>query len=261
MSLLDPFQIVQLAFSETNYRFKTTSIIESSSLPIGAATEVKQDTLNTLLSSLNNKLNTLGQKNSIGSVSIVLSSDQTPIAVTGSFFPTIQPISASSLPLPMGASSDSSLSIINANLTNGNQKIVGSVANASSDSGNPIKIGGIYNSNLPNFSTGQRGDAQLNKFGELSVRPRNKYSHITGNTTKLVKTGAGILSRIILGTVTAASSITIYDGIDNTGVIICVLTPISGSTCATIHFDTEVSTGITIVTSGLLLNDITVIYQ
>lgn len=38
---------------------------------------------------------------------------------------------------------------------------VGNVASGASDSGNPVKVGGIYNSTLPSLTTGQRGDAQL----------------------------------------------------------------------------------------------------
>ncbi|TGP65458.1 hypothetical protein EN868_03145 [Mesorhizobium sp. M2D.F.Ca.ET.225.01.1.1] len=37
----------------------------------------------------------------------------------------------------------------------------GNVASGAADSGNPVKIGGVYNSTLPTLTTGQRGDAQL----------------------------------------------------------------------------------------------------
>lgn len=45
----------------------------------------------------------------------------------------------------------------------------GNVASGATDSGNPAKIGGVYNSTLPTFTTGQRGDAQLDSKGALVV--------------------------------------------------------------------------------------------
>lgn len=53
--------------------------VSSLPLPIGAATEAKQDVGNTSLSSIDSKLNTLGQKTSAGSVPVVLASDQSAI--------------------------------------------------------------------------------------------------------------------------------------------------------------------------------------
>lgn len=45
----------------------------------------------------------------------------------------------------------------------------GNVAAAASDSGNPVKIGGVYNSSAPTYTTGQRGDCQLDASGNLKV--------------------------------------------------------------------------------------------
>lgn len=50
-------------------------------LPTGAATEVKQDSQVSLLTTINSKLNTLGQKTSLGSVPVVVASDQSNISV------------------------------------------------------------------------------------------------------------------------------------------------------------------------------------
>ncbi len=64
--------------------------VQSSALPAGAATAARQDTGNASLSSIDSKLNTLGQKNSAGSVPVVLASDQTvnvqtqnPVVIAG----------------------------------------------------------------------------------------------------------------------------------------------------------------------------------
>lgn len=46
-------------------------------------------------------------------------------------------------------------------------QIVGNVPSGSADSGNPIKVGGVYNSSLPTVSTGQRVDLQLDSNGRL----------------------------------------------------------------------------------------------
>ena len=45
----------------------------------------------------------------------------------------------------------------------------GNVASGATDSGNPIKIGGVFNSTLPTLTTGQRGDVQLNTKGVMRV--------------------------------------------------------------------------------------------
>lgn len=46
-----------------------------------------------------------------------------------------------------------------------NAQVVGNVASGSSDSGNPIKISGIFHSTTPSFSDGQRADFQQNIHG------------------------------------------------------------------------------------------------
>lgn len=43
----------------------------------------------------------------------------------------------------------------------------GNVASGATDSGNPLKIGGIYNSSQPTLTTGQRGDNQCDVNGNL----------------------------------------------------------------------------------------------
>jgi hypothetical protein len=48
---------------------------------------------------------------------------------------------------------------------------VGNVASGATDSGNPVKIGGVYNSTLPTLTTGQRGDVQLDSNGRVIVQP------------------------------------------------------------------------------------------
>lgn len=47
---------------------------------------------------------------------------------------------------------------------------VGTVAAGSADNGNPLKIGGIYNTTKPTLTNGLRGDAQLGSRGALVVQ-------------------------------------------------------------------------------------------
>jgi hypothetical protein len=62
--------------------------------------------------------------------------------------------------------------------------IVGNVASATADSGNPVKVGGVYTS-LLSLSTGQRGDLQLASTGVLrvSLYPDTGTSPLTAGGT------------------------------------------------------------------------------
>lgn len=57
-----------------------------------------------------------------------------------------------------------------ANQTNGNQQVQGNVASGAADSGNPIKMGGKFNTTLPTYSDGQRTETQYGSRGALEVQ-------------------------------------------------------------------------------------------
>lgn len=57
----------------------------------------------------------------------------------------------------------------------------GSVASGAADSGNPVKIGGVYNSTMPTLTNGQRGNLQLSSRSELQVNSAD--SSTTGTIT------------------------------------------------------------------------------
>lgn len=59
---------------------------------------------------------------------------------------------------------------------------VGNVASGASDSGNPLKVGGVYNSTPPTLTNAQRGDLQVGTRGSLSVTlfNQNGVSAFTG---------------------------------------------------------------------------------
>jgi hypothetical protein len=47
---------------------------------------------------------------------------------------------------------------------------IGNVASGATDSGNPLKIGGVFTTSPPTITTGQRGDAQLDANANFRVR-------------------------------------------------------------------------------------------
>lgn len=51
--------------------------------------------------------------------------------------------------------------------TAGLTQVQGNTASAATDSGNPVKVGGKYNSTLPTFTDGQRADVQLDSRGRV----------------------------------------------------------------------------------------------
>ena len=59
--------------------------------------------------------------------------------------------------------------VTQATASNLNAQVVGNVASGATDSGNPVKAGGVYNSTPPTLTNGQRGDLQLDANGNLCV--------------------------------------------------------------------------------------------
>lgn len=49
--------------------------------------------------------------------------------------------------------------------------VEGNIGSGSTDAGNPVKIGGVYNTTLPTLTNGQRGDAQVDANGRLITAP------------------------------------------------------------------------------------------
>lgn len=73
--------------------------------------------------------------------------------------------------------------------SSGSSTVQGNVAAGTVDSGNPVKIGGKYNSNQFTMSDGQRGDIQLNSHGAVKV---------TGDCTEITGLSAGALNADLL---------------------------------------------------------------
>lgn len=79
----------------------------------------------------------------------------------------------------------------------GGGAIFGNVASAATDSGAPVKIGGIYNTTPPTFTNGQRGDWQIGSrgMGGVTLFPRDSIFAIssTTNATDAASTGATLV--------------------------------------------------------------------
>lgn len=71
--------------------------------------------------------------------------------------------------LPAGANAIGTVTAVQSTASNLNGQMVGNVASAASDSGNPVKVGGVYNSSAPTFTNGQRADLQVNSNGSLNT--------------------------------------------------------------------------------------------
>ena len=55
---------------------------------------------------------------------------------------------------------------------------VGNIASGVADSGNPVKVGGKYNTTSPTLTTGQRGDLQLDIVGNLKTIQENNLIQV-----------------------------------------------------------------------------------
>lgn len=88
------------------------------------------------------------------------------------------------------------------------------------------------------------------------------YVNITTATTTTVKSTKGFLHSIIINTLVASATITIFDNTTGTGTKIGTITlpsTITGDPASSLIYDLSFSTGLTIVTSGA--TDITVVYR
>jgi hypothetical protein len=141
--------------------------------------------------------------------------------------------------------------------------VQGNVASLSADSGNPVKIGAVYNTTMPSPATGQRVNAQANAFGELACRSRNKYLNMVGIVTTTLKSGPGVLHNLCINNGANATIITIYDSTTATGTKIGTpdVLGINTNVLRCLQYDAEFTTGLTIVSAGSAANDITVTYQ
>jgi hypothetical protein len=131
----------------------------------------------------------------------------------------------------------------------------GNVPSSTADSGAPIKIGGVSNTNPLTLTNGQRGDLQLAPSGSVFTEESGRsFTNITTATTTTIKSGKGNLHAMCINTDAGSATITAYDNTAGSGTKIFTITnPVTllsmGPICAT--YDLAFATGLTIVTTGV----------
>lgn len=106
---------------------------------------------------------------------------------------------------------------LDATLTGGNQQVQGNVADAGTDSGNPIKIGGVNKTTPTTLSSGQRGDINLDTRENMKVSlwaPNSNTAHTYGNGVS----GAGV-QRVVIASDNTAFSVNATLSAETTKVI------------------------------------------
>ena len=136
--------------------------------------------------------------NAIGSVSV--SNFPATQAVTQSGTWTIQPgNTANTTPWLVTAAQ--------ATAANLNAQIVGNVADAAADSGNTVKVGGVYDSALPTYTTGQRGHFELDANGRLITTTVGNVASGAADSGNGVKTSSVFAGAYSLPTVTSGQRV------------------------------------------------------
>lgn len=70
---------------------------------------------------------------------------------------------------PTGTTTQPISGTLTANQGGAPWSFVGNVASGAADSGDPVKVGGVFNTALPTLTSGQRGDLQVDSSGRLIV--------------------------------------------------------------------------------------------
>ncbi len=158
---------------------------------------------------------------------------------------------------------------VNAALPTGSNTI-GSIANTSfaatqSGTWNVTNISGTVS--LPTGAAtettvaGLLTNTQLRASAVETTKKTSSFSHITTNTTTTVKSGAGVLRRIVINTRGGiTNTLTIYDNTTATGTVIGIIDTVNGVS-GNFEYGVSFSTGLTIVTANGTAADVTVIYE
>lgn len=157
----------------------TTQVVSAASLPLpsGASTSAKQDTGNTSLASIDGKIT------AVNTGAVVVSSSALPSGAATAALQTQPGVDigdvtvnnasgAAAVNIQDGGNSitiDGTVVATQSTASNLNAQVVGSIADAGTDSGNPVKVGGRYNSTKPTYTDGQRGDLQLGSRGSVAM--------------------------------------------------------------------------------------------
>lgn len=248
----------------------------------GAATSAKQDTLLTALGSPFQASGALGAGTAIiGKVGIDQTTPGTTNAVSATNFPSTVSVNtgatgassprvtvavdsatvAGSASLPAGSAvighvivdTTSTTAVTQATASNLNAQVVGTVAAAAADSGNPVKVGCKYNSTLPTYTDGQRTDCQSGTRGSANTTlyvadAVNPISTVATNadgvatsslTSRFQMAALGYnfngttwdRARSIVGAVAAGSAGTGTVAVEETGRTFCHISTATTTTC------------------------------
>jgi hypothetical protein len=132
-------------------------------LPTGAATAANQTSGNTSLTTLATNLPAKGQATMANSMPVVIAGDQSTISTDHA------KTAGATTSVNNGASDAGTQRVTISNDSTGQVIVRGNVASATTDSGNPVKVGGRYNSAGITLTDGQRGDLQLDASGNLKT--------------------------------------------------------------------------------------------
>ena len=145
-----------------------------------------------------------------------------------------QPVSVVSLPLPTGAATESTLSSLSAKFSAlGQNTMLASV---------PVVLAS-------------------NHSDIVTKKSASSYAHLNSTGTTTIKSGAGILRRVVINTNGSASNtFAVYDNTSGSGTVIAAIDTVNGVSG---HFEYNVafSTGLTVVNATGTSADITVIYE
>lgn len=155
----------------------------------------------------------------------------------------------------------------------GTQEVQGNVAAGATDSGNPVKTGGVYTTPAPTLTNGQRGNTQLDVNGNtltsmgtlISGESQTLNRLLTAGSynmgtaaavaTTTIKSGAGVMAGFMIPTLVAGGTVKIYDNTAASGTVLldtytlpAVVTPGMGPNF--IPWPVAFATGLTVVTTG-----------
>lgn len=90
-------------------------------------------------------------------------------------------------------------------VVSGSSVVVGNVASGAADSGNPVKVAGVYRVTSPTLTDGQRGDLQLGTRGSLNVTlfPANNTTPVGAQVNNIdgIATSATTLATTAFSTI------------------------------------------------------------
>ena len=145
-----------------------------------------------------------------------------------------QPVSVVSLPLPTGAATESTLGALSAKFS-----ALGQATMAAS---------------VPVVLASNHSDI-------VTKKSASSYAHLNSTGTTTIKSGAGILRRVVINTKGGAfNTFTVYDNTSGSGTVIAAIDTANGVS-GNFEYNVAFSTGLTVVGATGTSADITVIYE